>query len=141
MHILIWKIDNQFYAVDLSVVDFIFLAAAVTPLPQAPDDVLGALNIHGQIVPVINMRKLLDVAPKEIDIKDHFVLVHLHQRALILWVDRVDRVKLCSEEELLSAHEHLPDLKAVDYVLNEEGKMILLYDLEKLIPSHAALVV
>lgn len=141
MHILIWKIDNQSYAIDLNVVNSVFLAAEVTPLPQAPVDVLGALNIHGQIVPVINMRKLLDVAPKEIDIKDHFILVHLRQRAWILWVDRVDRVQLCSEEELIPAHEHLPNLEAVDYVLKDGGNMILLYDLEKLIPNHATIVV
>lgn len=140
MHILIWKIENQQYAIDLAVVDYILLAAAITRLPHAPDYILGALNVHGQVIPVINMRKLLGLPEKEIETKDYFILAHVHQKPAILWVDNVERVRLCKEKELISAQEVLPDLEAVDHVLKENGQIILLYDLEKLIPSHAVTV-
>lgn len=136
MNILIWVIENQQYAVDLAKIDSVLLACEVTYLPNAPDDILGAINVHGQIVPVINMRQLLGLPKKEIEIQDHFILVHVHEKQMALLVDNVKGVRPCIQKELIPAHEVLPNLEAVEHVLKENGQIVLLYNLDKLIPIH-----
>ncbi len=140
MDVLIWKIENQQYAIDLAVVDYLFLAAEMTLLPHAPDDIGGVLNLHGQVIPVVNVRKCLGFSAKEIEITDHFILCHVHQNQILLWVDTVCYVKSFLEEDLIPAHQVLANFDAVEHVLKEKGEIILLYDLQKLLPSHTITV-
>lgn len=136
-YILIWMIEDQQYAINLDCVDSILLACAVTHLPHAPDYILGAINVHGEVIPVLNLRQLLGVPQKDIEIQDHFILVHIHQKKMVLLVDKVNDVKLCMVHELVPAQEILPNIEAVEHVLKENGQIILLYNLEKLIPVGA----
>jgi len=54
--ILVFILDEQRYGLDLDAVDRVVRAVAVTLLPDAPEVVLGIINVQGRIVPVINMR-------------------------------------------------------------------------------------
>lgn len=137
-YVLIWMIEDQRYAVHLASVDSILLACALTHLPNAPDYVCGAINVHGQVLPVLNMRQLLGLPKKELEMQDHFILVHVHQRQMALLVDQVKEVKFYSTHEFIPAQEILPNVEAVEHVLKDDGQIILLYHLERLIPSTIA---
>lgn len=141
MHILVWKIEEQLYAIDLTAVDSVLLATEVTRLPNAPDFIIGAINVHGHVTPVVNMRKLLGIPEKSIEIQDHFILSRIRHNQVAIWVDNVRGIKSCSENELIPTHQVLQDLDGVEQVLKEDGKIILLYDLEKLIPLNTTTVV
>ncbi len=45
-------LDDRRFAVPLSTVMRVERIVAITPLPKAPDIVLGVINMHGQIIPV-----------------------------------------------------------------------------------------
>lgn len=139
-YILIWMIEDQQYAIPLTIVDSILLACAVTHLPNAPPHIIGAVNVHGQILPVLNMRQLLGLPQKEIEIQDHFILVHVHQKQMVLLVDKIKNVKFYTAQELIPAQEILPNIDAVEHVLKENGQIILLYNLDKLIPAYTITV-
>lgn len=136
-YVLIWTIADQQYAVNLEAVESILLACAVTHLPSAPPYIMGAINIHGQVVPVLNMRQLLGLPLKDVEIQDHFILVYIHQKRSALFVDKVKDVKFCNAEDLIPAQEILPNTDAVEHVLKENGQIILLYNLDKLIPIQS----
>lgn len=136
MFILTCTIEGQEYAFDLAKVESSILATEVTSLPRAPEFVLGAINIHGQVIPVFNMRKLLNLPTRELEIKDQFILCYVHQKHIALWVDNVKQVKFCDEKDLIPADHSCGDAEAVQYVVKDNGQIILLYDLEKLLSSH-----
>ncbi|MBF8302857.1 MAG: cheW40H-4 [Candidatus Dadabacteria bacterium] len=55
--LVVLTLDEQRYALHLSAVERIVRVVEVTPLPKAPEIVLGVVNVQGQIIPVINIRK------------------------------------------------------------------------------------
>ena len=55
--IVLFTLDEQRYALALPSVDRVVRVVDVTPLPKAPAIVLGVVNIHGDIVPVYDLRK------------------------------------------------------------------------------------
>lgn len=136
MNILICSIENQQYAFDLAKIERIVLAVEVTPLPNSPEYIFGAINLNGQVIPVINLRSLLGLPLKTLEIKDHFILCHAHGNKIALWVDKVKKVKTCNETELIPAKESFSELKSVEYVLKDDDEITLFYDLEKLLPSQ-----
>lgn len=134
MDILVCLIDEQLYGFGLDKINSVVLAAETTLLPNAPDFFFGAINVHDEITPVINMRKLLKLPTRELELKDQFILCNVHRKQLALWIDSVKCIKNYKEEAFIPAQQFLPDLIGLKYILKEEEQMIFIYDLEKLIP-------
>ena len=97
MQLLVWTLDRQHYALPLAAVDRVVRAVAVTALPGAPDIVSGMINVRGAIIPVINMRKRLNLPQRDIDPGDTVVLAHTSRRRLAFFVDFVSRLADCKK--------------------------------------------
>lgn len=110
-------------------------AAAITPLPGAPKAVAGIIDVHGSILPVMNMRTLLNLPAQEMTLKDHLVLARTSRRETALWVDSVQGVELCSEApqgHVSTVLKNLPHLAGVTALADG---MILICDLEKFLSA------
>ena len=70
-------------------------AVTIVPLPRAPDVVEGVINVRGQLVAVLDLRRRLRLAPKPVEPSDHLVLATAGARVVAIRVDRVhDLVEL-----------------------------------------------
>lgn len=133
MEILICSIEEQQYGFQLTDIKRVILSVEIAPIPNAPAHVKGAINVHGEILPVINLRHIFGWPSKELEPNDRFILCHIGGKQLALWVDKVNQVKKYTNDELVSAKELLPDLDSFEFALKDAGRIVLLYDLEKLI--------
>ncbi len=55
------RIGAESYAIDLKRVDEILPVPVVTPLPRAPRFLEGVMRLRGEVVPVVDARKRLEV--------------------------------------------------------------------------------
>lgn len=53
---LIFKIENENYAIPVNDIKEIVRMTSFTPVPLAPDFVKGVINIRGRIIPLIDLR-------------------------------------------------------------------------------------
>jgi purine-binding chemotaxis protein CheW len=65
-------------------------AAAVTALPGAPPVVLGALDVRGEVLPVVSLRRKLGLAERALDPDDRFLVASAPR--LVLHADAVEGV-------------------------------------------------
>ena len=63
--LVVFALDDQRYALHLSAVDRVVPMVRVTPLPKAPDIVIGVVNVQGRVIPVINMRRRFRLPERE----------------------------------------------------------------------------
>jgi purine-binding chemotaxis protein CheW len=59
MRCLSFFTDNEFFAVDVTLVQKVARKMTVTPVPTAPDAVEGITNIKGRVVTLLNLCELL----------------------------------------------------------------------------------
>ena len=125
INLLIFTLDGKKYALDLSHVKKVFLSVELNYIPHARAHIAGAISIHGQIVNVINMRTLLGLPSRELDVKDRFILCEHSDQFCALWVDSVEKISSCTPEELIATDSsHL--------ILKNDEHMTLFFDLKKL---------
>jgi len=103
VQLLTFHLAQERYALDLEEVRNVLPAVAVTPLPEAPDIIAGVVNVRGQILPVADLRQRLGHAQAHMELNHRLVWVMPAQRNLLLWVDAVDGVQYCDEEDCLAA--------------------------------------
>src|SRR4051812_21507078 len=58
-------IDRQMFGIEVKHVRDVLRHQKVTPIPLSPPEVAGSLNLRGRIVTVIDLRRHLDLPPKE----------------------------------------------------------------------------
>ncbi|MEO9061583.1 MAG: chemotaxis protein CheW [Nitrosospira sp.] len=128
---IVFILDTQRYALHLTVVDRVVRMVHVTPLPHAPDVVLGVVNLEGQVIPVMNVRQRFNLPVREIALTDRLIFAHTARRSVALVADTVTEVAEWSAESLIPAEEILPEVKYLEGVIKFRDGLILIHDLDK----------
>jgi purine-binding chemotaxis protein CheW len=127
---VVFTLGGQRYALRLTAVDRIVRAAQIDPLPQAPEIVLGIVNVQGRIVPIINLRRRFHLPEREIALSDQFVIAHTSRRPVGLVVDAVTDVIEHPVQDITSGDSILPDMEYVEGVVKLRDGMVFIHNLD-----------
>ena len=68
-------IGKELFGVDILMVQEIIRAAPITAVPNSPDFVEGVINLRGSIIPVIELRKRLNLFVQDAKQEDSWILI------------------------------------------------------------------
>jgi purine-binding chemotaxis protein CheW len=91
------------YVVDLRRVKEIVTPVPIIPVPRAPEFIEGVANLRGRVVPVVDARKRLGVAPRPDGRRTRFLLLKVGRQELALVVDAVAEVVRVRRAEVRAA--------------------------------------
>lgn len=127
---LIFTLEGHYYTLPLSNIDRIVPAVYVTPLPKAPEIILGVINVQGQIIPVINLRKRFRLPEREVEPDDQFIVAHTARRTVALSVDAVRGVSSLPGQIVISGRAIAPNIEYIAGIAKQEDGVLLIYDLD-----------
>ncbi len=127
---VVFTLDEQRYALHLSAVERIIRVVEMTSLPKAPDIVLGIVNVEGQIIPVVNIRKRFRLPERELNLSDVLIIAQIPRRTVALVADDASGVIEGSGQDITEAKEILPRMEYVKGVVKLKDGLILINDLE-----------
>ncbi len=87
-----FQLGNETYAVYASSVNEVLRYTEITPVPGAPAHVLGIINLRGDVLTVIDTRKMFGLDTREISSQSRIVVLELEDYAVGVLVDRVAEV-------------------------------------------------
>jgi purine-binding chemotaxis protein CheW len=131
LQLVVFALEDQRYALHLSAVKRIVRAVEMTPLPKAPEIVIGVINIQGRIIPVFNIRRRFHLPEREIELSDQLIIANTARRTVALVVDTVDGVIERLSEEVTPADQVLPRIEYVEGIVKLENGLVLIHDLDK----------
>ncbi|MGR9012266.1 MAG: chemotaxis protein CheW [Gammaproteobacteria bacterium] len=131
MRLLIFTLDDWRCALELSTVEKVYRAVAVTPLPDAPDIVLGVVNVRGVVLPVVDIRRRFRLPEKALIPDDRLIVAHSSGRLVVLVADSVTDVIDCSGQDITSANAIVPGIDHIEGVARLKDGMILIHDLSR----------
>jgi len=130
-----FAVDDLLLAIDVLEVQEVIRYQEMTRVPTAPPVVRGLINLRGQIVTAIDLRRRLGLAPAADDHRPMNVVVRTDDGAVSLLVDEIDDVLELDEHECESAPETIPtairDLVAGIYRLSD--RLLIILNPEKVI--------
>jgi len=103
-----------------------------TPLPHAPDDVLGVMNLRGIVIPIIDLARRLGMKSVEPTERSAIVVAEVHGTAMGLVVDGVSDILTIPVNSVHPVPEiGLPDGAAYsDGIIIQPNGMICFLNLE-----------
>jgi purine-binding chemotaxis protein CheW len=130
-YLVIFSLSGQRFAFYLEAVERVVRSVEITPLPKAPDIVLGAVNIQGRIVPVMNIRKRFRLPEMEIEPDDCLIIAHTSKRKVAIVADNVTGIREYSEKELIGKDSILPEMEYIEGVIKLEDGLALIHDIDR----------
>lgn len=132
MEFLTFTVEDHHFAIEINFVECVVLAVELIALPCAPKNVCGAVNMHGEIIPVVDMRELFGLPTREMEPTDQFVICHLQGVKTAFWVDAVRKIVECPADEMLPPEKTQSLGGCVRHVIKDQAETILVCGWEKL---------
>jgi purine-binding chemotaxis protein CheW len=87
-------IADELFCVDILIVQEIIKEASITAIPDAPDFIMGVINLRGNIIPVIDLSKRLSLSRADSSVSSGgwILILRISGRVTGFVVDRVTRV-------------------------------------------------
>ncbi len=118
------------WGIDLKYVREVVRVKQYTIVPTTTEYVLGVFNLRGQIVPLLDISKILNV---ERESSETAIILNYNEEAVGFSVDNVVGVISVSDNEMLP-----PPTEAGDYVkgvLRRDGELISILDTERVLET------
>lgn len=142
--VLIVAVAQQRLALLTSAVDEVQPAALPTPLPGAPDIVEGLLDVRGDVIPVVEVRRRFGLPPRPIALDDCLVLTRADGFRLALRVDEAVDVTTVRIDDL-APHRAFAGAAYTTGTGVHDGDLLVVLDVERFLTEgeigalHAAL--
>jgi purine-binding chemotaxis protein CheW len=129
--LVVFALDDCRYGLPLELVERVVRIVEITPLPKAPDIVLGVVNVQGRVIAVADLRKRFRLSEREPLLSDQLIIARTPRRSMALVVDEVTGVLEYSEREAVPAEAIVPGTDYVAGVVKLSDGMVLIHDLRR----------
>lgn len=141
-YIEILTAENR-YAVELSRVRELLRWNGAVQIPGASQAVRGAINVRGQIIPVVDLRSALGLSNVDYGVRGVVILLQDGERTLGLLVEAVSQVlELSDNDERVPPSGVIGETEPLAALLRVSDETMFLIDVPKLaagwLPTHTA---
>jgi purine-binding chemotaxis protein CheW len=131
-----FRIGDRDFALPLSAVERVIQAVGVDPLPEAPDEVVGVIDVQGSVIPVVDLRRRFGMDTREIDLSDQFIIAKTPSRSAAVLVDQVCGVISYSIGEMVPPEEIIEGIEHIRGIVRREGRTVfVLKDLDVILSA------
>jgi purine-binding chemotaxis protein CheW len=127
------------YGIELTYLKEVYPLKEITPLPGVPHFVLGLINVRGQILSVIDIKKFFDLPEKGLTDLNRVLIVDDSQMGFSILADGILDIRSIQIEEIQPS---LPTLKGIrdEYLKGVTGDRVVILDMKKLIHDKNIIV-
>lgn len=97
---LTFRLGDEAYGIEIRHVTEIIVMQEITKVPDLPDAMIGVINLRGNVISVMDMRKRFHLESREYDDRTCTVVVDINGLAIGLVVDTVNEVLYLPEENV-----------------------------------------
>jgi purine-binding chemotaxis protein CheW len=100
IQLVVFRLAQEEYGVDIQQVREIIKVIDITRVPKAPEFIEGVINLRGQITPVMDLRKRLDLPELERGEETRIIIIELGKNVVGMIVDAVTEVHRLPEKNI-----------------------------------------
>lgn len=132
---VVFRLEGQRYGASVDVVREVTYVTTVTRLPNTPAYVEGVVDLRGEVIPVINLRRRLGMPPGEQQEEERLMILTLGDRTAAVRVDGVDEVLSFPGEAILPPDPtvSLPGQEYVAGLARRDGEIVVMLDMAALL--------
>ncbi len=89
-----FEIDGSLFGIEISAVQEILRPQTITRVPRSGDAIAGLINLRGQVIPAVDLRRCLELPPRATEAQTANVVVRTERGLVSLLSDSIGEVLL-----------------------------------------------
>lgn len=132
---VVFKLGEEYYGIDIFKVKTIEKVSQYTRVPNSVNYILGVINLRGEVVPVMDIRKRLGLNAKETTSNSRIIIVNNEDITIGLLVDSSSEVVQLNDDEMDTppAIGDSISSKYVEAIGKKNDRMIILLNFENIL--------
>jgi purine-binding chemotaxis protein CheW len=138
MQLVGFRIGDESFAAPISKVQEIIRNSSIVKIPKAPDFVEGVINLRGNVICVIDLRKRFGMQPRAAGEKPLVIIAEVADVVVGLQVDSVSDVFIVKDQQF----QKIPSLavgidqKFIHGIVKRDEKMIIVVDIDRVLAQN-----
>ena len=137
--VLEFLLAQETYAIETNFVREVYPMTELTPLPCTPVFVFGLINVRGQILTVIDMKKLFDLPEKGITNLNKVIVVRKDATELGILADEIIGIRNIPVSDLQPPLSTMTGIHA-EYLKGVTGERLIVLDMERFLTDGKLIV-
>jgi purine-binding chemotaxis protein CheW len=132
---LSFSVSGETFGIDLIHVHEILRPAFITRIPNVEEFVLGVINLRGEIIPIVDLKKKFDQGYTEVNKMTRIVVLEYNSKRFGLIVEEVKQVIKIIKNSISAINNQLSLAfnHMIDYVGRSGENIVLIVELKKLV--------
>jgi purine-binding chemotaxis protein CheW len=132
-------IASEHYGIESSYVREVCPLRNLTPVPCTPAFVLGIINIHGQILSVIDLRRFFEIPGEQLSDLNRVIVLHSEEMEFGVLADAILGLRSIETERMQTSLPTLTDMRA-DFFKGVTGDRTVILDGSRILSDPRIIV-
>ncbi len=136
--LVVFVLENEEFACNIADVREVLKMVKVTPLPRSLDFVEGVINLRGEVIPVIDLRKRFGLKEVERTDSSRIIIVEVETRMVGLIVDSVSEVIRLPNDHIQDSPDQVAG-RHTDLILGVgkiKDRLLIILNLNKILSTE-----
>ena len=135
--LILFALGNGSYGIPIENVFEIKKMEEITVVPKAPKFIEGVINLRGNVVPVVDLRRRFGMATVDVTKRTKIIIVEIGKRQFGLIVDSVAEVVTLSNDQIEPSLPTVSGLKAefINGIGKMNDKLIIILEISRILQS------
>ncbi|MFY9504231.1 MAG: chemotaxis protein CheW [Dethiobacteria bacterium] len=141
IQVVAFVLNNEEFACDINNVREVLKMVKVTPLPQSLKFVEGVINLRGEVIPVVDLRKRFNLPEVDYSERSRIIIVEVGPSQVGLIVDEVSEVLRLSSSQIQASPSGITggDNELIVGVGKIEQRLLIILNLEYILSTEEQL--
>ncbi|NOU16943.1 MAG: purine-binding chemotaxis protein CheW [Bacteroidales bacterium] len=139
IEIVVFRLASEIYGIESTFIREVYPLKDFTILPSIPSFVLGIINVRGQIVSVIDLKKFFNLPEKGLGELNKVIIVRNERMEFGILADTIHDTRSISIEEIQSPPDSTSGI-GVGYLRGISNDRIIILDVEKILEDEKIVV-
>jgi len=135
MEIICFKLDEKEYGIPISGVSRIVRMAAITPVSELSNYHLGVFNLHGQIVPVFDIRQYLGLQRRAENLHDCIIILKVDDEKFAIIADTITEIIEADASDIDCLAKPTRISQHINSMLKCDGKVLPIFNPKSILVS------
>ncbi|MEZ7890863.1 MAG: chemotaxis protein CheW [Candidatus Wallbacteria bacterium] len=133
-----FRLGAEEYGLSIMKVQEIIRLQEITKVPQMPEFIEGVINLRGNVIPIIDLRKRFGLEIIEKTAETRIVVVSVRERVMGIIVDGVSEVLRLSDDQIEPPPPVVSNIgrEYIKGVGKLEKRLLILLDIDKILSSQ-----
>lgn len=139
LEVVEFMLAHERYALELTHIRDVYPLKDLTPLPGTPDFVLGIINVRGQIISIVDIKKFFDLPEKLLTNLNRVIILQSDEMEFGILADEILGTRSIPEGNIQTSLPTLTGIRA-EYLKGVTGDRVVILDGEKILSDEKIVV-